>query len=1401
METRQNTTAGVLFWTPAPVHSSPNSTAISEDEWDEEDEEQAEEEDDVFSQMDENGIIGLSEALENVELEECNSDGCPGSLTPEEADYSVAERDTPSEEMIYKLNELKTWSEDMEVRRRMEEQVAEHLSEWNKHHDTTNDDKDGEERGRSDWSKKKFEHTRTSGELGRKLAGLAEGYRDKEEKKEISSGQSSSVQLYAVDSVSCPASRSALPIAASILPHRLHFTAEELNTAPGIEAETFPEISFTESFQESNSSHVSLNSSPRCPEIKLRASPQPAALFSEQVISNHYRRLSNGPGKESGKRDKEHSHPTPTPRKIRKHSPEAAYSRTHSPGTVRPNKQQNTRRDRDVVTPRTRSNAVAEDESRKGPLSYHTPDFSKVEPRVHFPKGGYKPPKSRSSLTRKSLSPEPPIVFKSPADIVKEVLLNTAGESPTSPDSDRQATSAINAIVPQEFRCHQQATTLVNQLQEDYDRLLTKYAEAENTIDRLRLEAKDRNLENQHPRSRQAQRIIDRAVNLYSDPPNPGHCVQSGLNCGASKLLKFDFPRAQKPTTDQGSSATGPTEPGSKLGQQLANILFSQAETFLQQLQTFKDLLKSKKLQPFEQTEGMAQLAEGLESLERGYLLARDEHKLLQQRGIEISQFDPERELEGLIFQCGLRTDELKEQVEQMQPDQPTWITPPSPPPQPTTPSALSVDVVTFTHPQVLPVPLLSGAAEAEVSSACKENDEEKSEGEDEETLYLNPLKGKIKSVAEDFTMAVNHYRSIKELPKLLERSLNEAVLSSPALRTNMQSEHKDRQETGNNEVWKTLSQRNAQSDHQGYSSDVNKQQNSRSSPRPASSRLMMFPVFRQSNIKKVEVGKSHSSSLSSLGDVKVSEVRSSEVQAGGRRVFSQDGIISPETDSGFVGSESSRLTPATSSPLHQRALESGVPVPQEGSTSLQTGRVFAPSHFSSPLHSHTAKDLIMSSRLSLSLDQPQRCRRAVRRRTSSCSPKRCVNLRQQRVASGSSEFGLESDGTRIDSEGEKTDQYSKSINFLDSSHSSSSTTTQHHLCDSPRARSSSQNCIDAVQILQAEVTKLKERLEDSLRNKKPISSIRSAPSTQDNSSNQSSSSSCFRSREQRSDVSAGKRETQMVDEVAEESTQRRIARRKSAINQQKPQHDYLTRSALQPCAPQPQVSRCTQTSAALDSCSSHTTTVYSRRTQHRKHPVVSVSEKGDEPDSRRSQAPVCSQCLSFHRASPERPAGGGREMLHSSTCCHQCPLCGRLESYKVIKPDSHRLSDTSTHIKYQPAQSPDGAVGSRFFASAAPPALLQCMPVCPPPLLLYSSPLYVSPNRTPMSAEVTGPGEVRRRTKRRSLSVDRERSLDSSLNKAIRAARHMKHTSRHMAGSLASGLQYQELLTQSCSY
>lgn len=72
MEARRNHTAGVLFWTPAPVGTSPTNTVMSEDAWKDEDEEQAWKmrEDDFVSQMDENGIIGLPEGLEDIQLEE-----------------------------------------------------------------------------------------------------------------------------------------------------------------------------------------------------------------------------------------------------------------------------------------------------------------------------------------------------------------------------------------------------------------------------------------------------------------------------------------------------------------------------------------------------------------------------------------------------------------------------------------------------------------------------------------------------------------------------------------------------------------------------------------------------------------------------------------------------------------------------------------------------------------------------------------------------------------------------------------------------------------------------------------------------------------------------------------------------------------------------------------------------------------------------------------------------------------------------------------------------------------------------------------------------------------------------------------------------------------------------------
>ncbi|XP_032129213.1 microtubule organization protein AKNA-like [Sapajus apella] len=122
----------------------------------------------------------------------------------------------------------------------------------------------------------------------------------------------------------------------------------------------------------------------------------------------------------------------------------------------------------------------------RGQLNYPLPDFSKVGPRVRFPKDeSYRPPKSRSH-NRQPQGPARPLIFKSPAEIVQEVLLSS-GEAALA--KDMPPAHPITRV-PQEFQTPEQATELVHQLQEDYHRLLTKYAEAENTIDQLRLGAK-----------------------------------------------------------------------------------------------------------------------------------------------------------------------------------------------------------------------------------------------------------------------------------------------------------------------------------------------------------------------------------------------------------------------------------------------------------------------------------------------------------------------------------------------------------------------------------------------------------------------------------------------------------------------------------------------------------------------------------------------------------------------------------------------------------------------------------------------------------------------------------------------------------------------------------------------
>ncbi|KAM4634127.1 microtubule organization protein AKNA [Polymixia lowei] len=1524
MEMRENhTTAGVLFWTPAPVRISPATSVASEDGWEDEGEDEKmkmAKEEDFHSQMDENGIIGLKEALQDLEVWENYSDGdgefdrpwCARALDPEKAcsgglqtalepsgdldelqDLSeVQDSETlshtelpegdPHTMSIYE-DVVQTWMEDEELRQREEgwmRRSMEHFPERDKQLDMTEEENDGEEES-TDGKKKRNEHTNAPGS-STTLFGptnvLAKSHIARQDNGKICCTRTSDADMITLEangsfmsncrnrtpvSDACrssslspsstsnllrPISRPPSPSRALRHPHLLHFSAEELAHAPGIEAETFPDMGFTESLPESCSSRLSQPPKPHWPreservELKPKVSSYPATISPDQGMSYQQ----NGIGERLGKSTiNPRKRPTPSPRKMRHCSHEATSSGNCSLNKSRAASSNSSYEaaspDRGLRTPRgspfnTQARTVDHevDEARRGPLSFRTPDFSKVEPKVRFPKSGYKPPKSRGP-SKRSVSVERPLVFKSPADIVREVLFSSTEGLPLPPGPTEPQTSAANSTVPEDFRCPQQATTLVEQLQEDYNRLLTKYAEAENTIDRLRLEAK---------------------VNLYSDPPKPSHSVQSGVIHEGSKVMTLNFPQAQKAEISSSSvqldgpgahqrvsparsssvaSSSSRRSLGPQQGQMVTRTLSKQAHKFRQQVQTFEDLLKSGKLKPPEQKKGLSQLVQGLDCLERGFLLARDEHRLLQHRGAETGSFDPNRELEGLIFQCGISVEDLKEQVDQAGLDHPVAEAPPSPPPHPAPLSRPNEGREPLPHPEspVLPLPGVSRrTAEGEVSSASEESDGEEAGTEDEEALFLRPLDREHRLAEQDFSMLLDHCQSFKELPILLDRDQREGVPPCPGpgedVQPDEEGEKGQHRGTGNVEPQNGLPQRRAKSNHQDTPVPATKPGTSKSDPPSprATDQSPVPPTHLPKGTRRSGVGKSHSSSLTSLGESAVSERRGSKLQPATRRVLSQDGIISPETDSGFVGSESSRLTPAAvPGPLHQRASAS-VSAPQERSPGNPQARPLS----GRPLPSSSSCMSLEHSDGAPGPTQgrPRRPRREERRGTSaSSSPRPWVGQTlQTRTGSGTSEFGLDSDHTNTVSEEEdrQNDQYAESTNSQHSYRSGPSPTAPHRHGDSPGALSSGQvtNRNEAIQTLQAEVSRLKERLERSLRQTKPLSPVRVPPSAQGNHSHHKASTPCVRQR-RRDSIGEERRESRIADDPEEGCAPRPAPWTRSASSpRRRPEPHFTTDSEYNHSAPRPQLSRPVPVSTAApgDYCS-HSDTVRSRGTPTRQHPgcPAGASEPVDEPDRTGSQAPACPQCSSHRHGRPARPRGGDTEPIHaSSRSCH-CPLCGQPEPCRNTntEPVSRREREPGpAHRSSQPAQSPDRGVRATYLAMPGPPVLgsvplVQCVPVCPPPVLFYSSPVMkIDSHPQPFcvslggggatAADVRGRGEVRGHACR-SLSADRRRSLSGSLNRAIQAARDMKHTSRRMARSLSTGLHYQELLSQSCIY
>uniref|UniRef100_A0A8U8BF81 Uncharacterized protein n=1 Tax=Geospiza parvula TaxID=87175 RepID=A0A8U8BF81_GEOPR len=554
----------------------------------------------------------------------------------------------------------------------------------------------------------------------------------------------------------------------------------------------------------------------------------------------------------------------------------------------------------------------------RGRLNHPLPDLSKVEARVKFDQS-YRPPRGRVLPAR----PRGPIGFKSPAEIVREVLLSSGeGASPQPPST---------AGLPQEFRSPRQATALVQQLQDDYHKLLTKYAEAENTIDQLRLGAR---------------------VSLFSDPPQPSRSLAVGTVASGSRVMTLSIPQARTaalgmatapataPASPAAAAAPGlsqrggspqprsPPPPGGGCpscpgpcccpGPRLTRALAGQSRRLQAQVESFESWVRAGTPTASEQLQRMRMLKDAQDALEREYLRGR------QQLPAAAGGFDPDRAVEGEIYRLGLRLEGLKERLEPGGRRQSLPQPPPQPPPQPRCPPAPSP-----------PPAALSPRPESPALVEDPRGTAGDSEGVAEGLSW--PLWHKQRQVEEDFGDLLEQYKHFKSLPESLS-------LERLSLAGSQSQEEVDAPTAGDSGPSKVPCRTRSLEEEPNLE------------PLP-----LHFPQRRAATLSprgppNLEETRGHPSpapaeespasakpSLGVPGPPRVSlSLTGTGSGATQPRPRKEQRIVSPETDSGFVGSEASRVSPPVHTPEHHPpgpgapgSLGPSVPIP----SSLHTPR------------------------------------------------------------------------------------------------------------------------------------------------------------------------------------------------------------------------------------------------------------------------------------------------------------------------------------------------------------------------------------------------------------------------------------------------------------------------------
>ncbi|XP_015283757.1 PREDICTED: protein AKNAD1 [Gekko japonicus] len=294
-------------------------------------------------------------------------------------------------------------------------------------------------------------------------------------------------------------------------------------------------------------------------------------------------------------------------------------------------------------------------------VNYQLPDFSKVAPKVKIPKGN-----NKCTPVIKRTKSSPNLLDKS--IIVKDIL---------------EEMNYLDCVAMKKQEVEMKIPEFDQQLE-----LLTKQAEAQNRIDHQRFNAKMLPSPNSCSPKLGIKARSGGITSEMSTVPPVTVPVKPMLGFSQTSVSELPSRRMVLPLPSAGASAVSPPPLLQKAteGEMFSQMLKEQTEELKTKVETFSKYMAQDVLPLEERHQILKLLKEYLDQLEWNYLDTKEKHCALhlqyyRHSSTDIGEFDPDRRVEGEIFKLGMLLEDIKEKIDKTgSPNYSTFTTSPSSP-------------------------------------------------------------------------------------------------------------------------------------------------------------------------------------------------------------------------------------------------------------------------------------------------------------------------------------------------------------------------------------------------------------------------------------------------------------------------------------------------------------------------------------------------------------------------------------------------------------------------------------------------------------------------------------------------------------------------------------------------